>query len=400
MRRFPYFTVGFFCVYAVASLQPYLALALRYKGLSPSQTGIALSVFEAAGIAGPFVFGYFADRWGRYKPGLIAAHIVLFLCLIPLLLFRNPLLIALSMAALGAGFRSLFPLFDAVTTISIGDSGDYGRLRCAGSASFIVMMLLFQFSPLPKPDTPASAVSWFGVTGLCSLTAILIIPAGFTNIAGRNAPERPPETERRRNGNRFWTPLLILGLLMIAFSRLAMTSVNSFFSLFLREAVHWDALGIMLSLSAGSEIPLMFLSKPLIRRFGPLPLLAVSSAATSIRLGIYGLFPVKGCIIIAQLFHSLCYGLFYPAGIAFITACVPPERRALGMSLYLSLGNGLPTFVGTILGGFIIERLGYSAMFGVFALFPLGALGIFALILNVRKGYALPCPLDTKDNLT
>jgi PPP family 3-phenylpropionic acid transporter len=387
MRKFPYFTVGFFCIYAVSSLQPYLSLMLRFKGLSPSQTGIVLGVFEAAGIVGPFIFGYFADRWGRYKPGLIAAHAVIFVCLIPLLTFNNLLLIAFCMAALGAGFRSMFPLFDAVTTLSIGEAGDYGRLRCAGSVSFIVMMMLFQFSPLPKPDTPIAVAGWFGVTGVCSLISTLIIPAELTNTASRSGQSGMPGVSSglRRRGKGFWTPLLILGLLMIALSRLAMTSVNSFFPLFLKEAVQWDALGSMLSLSAGSEIPLMFLSKPLIRRFGPLPLLAISSAATTIRLALYGLFPFKGCIAAAQLFHSLCYGLFYPSGIAFITACVPPERRALGMSLYLSLGNGLPTFIGAILGGFIIEHLGYSAMFGIFALFPLGTLALYAVIVKAKN---------------
>jgi PPP family 3-phenylpropionic acid transporter len=383
MKGFPYFTVGFFCIYSVASLQPYLPLLLRAKGLSPSLTGILLGIFEAAGIVGPFAFGYFADRWGRYKPGLILTHILMFLCLIPLLLFRNPLLIAPCMVLFGAGFRSTFPLFDAITTINIGDSGNYGKLRTAGSVSYILMMLFFQVSSLLRPDVPGSIILWFGITALAALISVLIIPADYTNTGSRSAQERS-QPEAVRSGKSFWSPLLIMGLIIIALSRLAMTSVNSFFSLFMKEAVHWDALGIMFALSAGSEVPLMFLSQKLIRRFGPLPLLALSSLATTIRLTIYALLPFKGWIILAQLLHSLCYGVFYPAGIAFITACVPPERRGLGMSLYLSIGNGLPTFIGTILGGFIIEHLGYSAMFGVFAVFPLISLGLYLLMRTAQ----------------
>jgi PPP family 3-phenylpropionic acid transporter len=98
------------------------------------------------------------------------------------------------------------------------------------------------------------------------------------------------------------------------------------------------------------------------------------SGAITIRLLLYALFPTPAGIIAAQCMHSLCYGLFHPAAITFISSCVPPERRALGMSLYLSLGTGLPNLIGNIAGGFIIENLGYHALFGLFALFPVIAI--------------------------
>lgn len=383
MKGFPYFTLGFFCIYSVAALQPYLPLLLRAQGLSPSLTGILLGVFEAAGMGGPFIFGSAADRWGRYKPGLILSHVLILLCLAPLFLLRNPLLIALCMAVMGAGFRSTFPLFDAITTINLGDSGDYGKLRSAGSISYILLMLFFQVPSPLRPETPLRIILWFGGAGLIALISVLIIPGNLTNGGSRPPPGRT-QPGRARSGKGFWSPLLIMGLIIIAFSRLAMTSVNSFFSLFMKEALQWDALGIMFALSAGSEVPLMFLSHRLICRFGPLPLLAASSGAIVLRLALYALFPFKGCIILGQLLHSLCYGAFYPAGIAFMSACVPPERRALGMSLYLSIGTGLPTFIGTILGGLIIEHQGYSAMFGVFSLFPLVSLGVHFLLIRLK----------------
>jgi PPP family 3-phenylpropionic acid transporter len=377
-----YFALGFFCTYIVLSLQPYLPLMLRGKGFNPSMVGILLGLFEAAGIAGPFVFSFFADRWGRYKPGLIITHLMIFACLPPLLFFRNPLVIALFMALMGAGLRSIFPLFDAMCTISIGDSGDYGKLRTAGSASYIMMMLFFQFSPLLRPNTPFNIICWLGITTLVSLAAIACIPARYTNTGGRS-PQSPDRT--RRTGGSFWSPMLILGLVIIALSRLSMVSIHSFFSMFLVEYLRWDAVGMLSAIATGCEIPLMFLSKKLISRFGALSLLALASAAIMVRLGIFALLPVKGWIIAAQFLHSLCYGLFYPAGISFIAGCVPPERRALGMTLFVSIGTGLPTFAGTILGGFIIEYLGYRPLFGIFSAFSLAALGIYALIILAKK---------------
>jgi PPP family 3-phenylpropionic acid transporter len=47
------------------------------------------------------------------------------------------------------------------------------------------------------------------------------------------------------------------------------------------------------------------------------------------------------------------------------------------MSLYLSLGTGLPTLVGNILGGYIIDHGGYRVLFGSFIVFPVLALGLY-----------------------
>jgi PPP family 3-phenylpropionic acid transporter len=39
------------------------------------------------------------------------------------------------------------------------------------------------------------------------------------------------------------------------------------------------------------------------------------------------------------------------------------------MSLYLSLGTGVPTLIGNLAGGFIVEYFGYRQLFMSFALF-------------------------------
>jgi PPP family 3-phenylpropionic acid transporter len=168
-----------------------------------------------------------------------------------------------------------------------------------------------------------------------------------------------------------------------------MASINSFFSLFIVEYMQWNAVGFMWALASVSEIPFMFLSRRLVNRFGALPILTFAAAMVTVRLSVYAIFPYKGGIIAAQLLHSLCYGLFHPAAITFISSAVPPERRALGMSLYLSLGSGLPNLIGSILGGFIVEHAGYRALFGIFALFPITALGLYFFVAkNPRRGYS------------
>jgi PPP family 3-phenylpropionic acid transporter len=121
----------------------------------------------------------------------------------------------------------------------------------------------------------------------------------------------------------------------------------------------------------------MFLSGRLIRRFGPEKLLAFSAAGIGIRLSLYAFFPFRPVVLAAQTLHALCFGLFHPAAVALIAGCVPPERRALGMSLYLSLGTGFPAFLGNILGGLVLEQWGYTVLFSSFVIFPLLAVVFF-----------------------
>jgi PPP family 3-phenylpropionic acid transporter len=343
-----------------------------------------LGIFEGAGIAGPFLFGYFADTWGRYKPGLISVFILLLISAIPLAVWINPVISALFLGIMAIGFRTIIPLMDAVTTINLGSGGDYGKIRTVGSASFIVMVLFLQWTPFLRPDTPLNIALWISITSLAALCSMAMIPSQYTGT-GRPPPAVTPHVMKTGTNRRIWSPLFIIGLIIIALSRLAMAPVNGFLSLYVTEYIHWNAVGLVWALSSAAEVPFMYISGRIIRRFGAFRLLAFTTVAVGLRLLIYTLFPLRGGIIIAQLLHSLCYGLFHPAAISFISSCVPPERRALGMSLYLSLGTGLPTLAGNILGGYIIDHSGYRTLFGSFMGFPVLALGLYLFTSLHRK---------------
>ncbi|MDR0555194.1 MAG: MFS transporter [Treponema sp.] len=381
----PYITSYF----VFAAVTPYLSLLIRGLGYSPAVVGMLLGVFEGAGIAGPFIFGYFADRWGRYKPGLILVYLLVIAGAAPLTFLTHPVLSAVFLAILAIGFRSSLPLLDAITTINLGKGGNYGKIRTAGSVSFIVFVLFLQLTPILRPNTSAHISLWIGVTSALALLSMSFIPAArAVTSASRHKASSPDGGYIRRGKGRLWSPLLVLGLVIMFLNRIAMTPVYTFFPLYLVESLHWDAVGLMFALGSASEVPVMYISHRLIRRFGPLPLLTFSAAAVGIRLGIYALFPFKGAVIAAQLLHSLCFGLFHPSAVAFITDCVPPERRALGITLYLSLGSGLPSLVGNCIGGFIVDFVGYQALFSVFTVFPFIALGLYLAVELTKRNMA------------
>jgi PPP family 3-phenylpropionic acid transporter len=99
------------------------------------------------------------------------------------------------------------------------------------------------------------------------------------------------------------------------------------------------------------------------------------------RLLLWALFPYKAAIIAAQLLHSLCFGIYHPAAVQFISSVFPAEKRGIGMPVYLALGSGLPALIGNMVGGVIVETTGYRPLFAIYA----GTAAVGVLIFFVTR---------------
>jgi PPP family 3-phenylpropionic acid transporter len=379
--------VTLFFVYGI--IPPYLPILVSKLGYNTSLVGVLLAIFEGAGICGPFIFGHAADRSGKYKDKVILAYVLTAAGAVPLALLVHPVLSAVFIALLALGFRSALPLMESLATLGPDGKKNYGKIRMSGSISFICLMLFLQWIPVLRPDTPINISRWIVIATATALLVLLALPSRYTSIGSRHGeiPEKdvPAKNAPVAGRREIWTPVFIFGFVTIFLSRLAMTPINSFLSLYLVDYLQWDAVGMVWALASVVEIPFLYVSDRLIRRFGAMPILAFTAAAVGIRLLLYVIFPSKAGVIVAQLLHSLCYGLFHPAGIAFIADHVPPRHRAYGMTLYLSLGLGLPTFIGNFIGGFIADHGGYPLLFGSFSVFAALGLALYPVHLMREK---------------
>jgi PPP family 3-phenylpropionic acid transporter len=396
--------IGAFLVPCV--LSPYIAILIRGYGYSHSVLGVLLALCEAAAIASPFVMGFFADRFRCYRPVLFISLLTSLLCGVILVLSKNLLLCAIVLPVLSFGYRAVQPLIDAISTIKLGKEGNYGKYRAIGSITFFTFVVFFQYTPIMRPNTSSNIAFWVALNSLISFILLALIPRPYFINSKEPARELPPPPVKNYHAggagvkaapvslslrygaaHNLWSPLFITGFSIIFLNRLAMSPVSGFMSLYVLEHLRWEAVGLMWALSSGSEIPFIFLSKRLIRRFNDMPLMAFATAAILVRYAILVLFPSKAGVVISQLTHSVCYGVFHPAAVSFIARCVPPEQRALGMSLYLSLGTGVPTLIGAFAGGFIVESHGYRALFAIFSIFAALALLLYFI---TRKYTARP----------
>lgn len=364
----------YFMIYSVTS--PYLQLILRRLGYGPAAIGLLLGFYELVGIAGPIVLARAADSAGKFKPFLYGTHLAMLAAAAILATIRSPAAIIVSLSLLALGLKTPGPVLDSSALIAIEAERaagrkviDYGALRAIGSAGYVLIVLILQ--AIPGYDGAPPLVMAIVMAGfmLLSMASIAIFPEMGKGKA--HSGKKPL--------NLSWVDApFVVGLITIALGRLAMAPTGSFFSLYLVEELDWYAVGGMYALAAIAEIPMMLVAWRFMRRHSPMSAIAISSAAIVVRLLIYALVPTKGGVVAAQLLHSLCYGLFQPASVAFVNLKTPPAERTTGMALLLGIGIGLPAFIGSALGGFIVEAVGYRWLFASFCVFAAASLALYA----------------------
>jgi len=371
--RFGLNYLAFFAIYGISS--PYLQLMVRRLGYSPAAVGLFLGFFELIGITGPIYLGQIADRFGRLRPFLFASTAMILVGLGLLVPFRVPLITLLSLALLSLGLKTPVPVLDTALLRAIEFSSkegqkvpNYGLLRAIGSVGFVVVTIVTQSIPgFDSSPTGAMALA-MGILACLFFASLFALPEIGTTHA---------RSERIVFSFKWLDSTYLLGLGVIALGRFAMAPIGSFFSMYLTEELRWHAVGAMSALAAICEIPFIILSWKFIQRKSPMLAVAIASCAIVVRLFIYALFPSPGGAVAGQMLHSLCYGLFQPAALAFVNLKTPPADRTTGMALYMGLGMGLPTFLGSALGGVVVETFGYRWLFGSYTFFALASLVVF-----------------------
>lgn len=377
------FALHFFFLFAnTAVFFPYFPLYLRARGFSHAQVGLLLGVLRFAGIAGPLLIGGMADRTRRYRLLLQLSLTASVLFMVPLQFLGSVWAFVPFVVFIGAGYGALIPLSDALANRELPDPiHSYGRVRLFGSLGFIVCSLALQLFRLIDSSSSLSILLNFAVVSAIYLAAMFFLPArcSVPAEAGRSGGPKP------RFGGPFW-----FGILIIFLGAFTMTGVNSFFSLYVQEGLGWNrSVSLLWAIGAAAEAPLFYYSGRLIHRWGLRATFLASLAAMIVRMLIYALAPVLWIVAAAQLLHSLTFGLFQASIIQFVNRTVPRSRIALGIAVANTLGWGLSSLIGSMVGGYLIEKLGFS-LFHV--LYALPAAAGLVLLSASRKGMRAAAP--------
>ena len=183
---------------------------------------------------------------------------------------------------------------------------------------------------------------------------------------------RPPEV-------RPWPALwaLVIGFFMI----LVDSTIVSVATPAILEDLHTDVGSVIWVTSAyllAYAVPLLVTGR-LGDRVGPKKVYLTGLALFTLASVWCGFTTSIGMLIVARVFQGLGASMMTPQTMAVITRIFPPDKRGRAMSLWGATA-GVATLVGPILGGVLVDGLGWQWIFFINA--PIGVIG-FVLAMRL-----------------
>ena len=372
-RPLPTFLAVYGLLYAAFGVQsPFLPALLSGRGLHAEEIGIVLAASTAIRVlAGPAV-GHMADRQRRHTLTLCACSLVAAVAglgYVTVRGFSGLLLVALVQAAMLA---PIVPLSDALATTAArrsetgeGTPFQYGWLRAAGSAAFIVGTML---SGWRASGTGLASIVWFSGTLL-----------GIGGAAALLLPKIPsaPTLSNHLSGSttRDWASLLQIPafrlLLIIAALVEGSHALHDSFSV-----IRWRAAGVGLpvisalwSESVLSEVLVFLVIGPrLVRLLTPGGAMAVAAVAGIVRWTVAAFTTSPVILAFVQPLHGFTFALLHLAAMQVIVQGVPLRLAATAQAIYGTLCIGLATALLTLASGVLYARMGGAAFLVMAAL--------------------------------
>ncbi|MBX6314883.1 MAG: MFS transporter [Isosphaeraceae bacterium] len=142
-----------------------------------------------------------------------------------------------------------------------------------------------------------------------------------------------------------------------------------------------------MTLSQVLEITGLALLPALLRRLGYRKVLGLGIAAWVVYYALMATRPSLGVALLVVPLHGVAIALFHVAGPMFLDSQAPADRRASAQGLYLVMTSGLGCFLGNLLAGEIIGRIGAvdGRAFLVPCLINLAVLAAFTATFRPRE---------------
>ena len=349
-----------FAAFGVAS--PFLPGLLQQDGLRPGSLGIVLAGGTAVRLlAGPFG-GRLADRLGRPSAvlgGFTAAAAVVALGYahargLPLLL-----LVSVIHASLLA---PLTPIADALTLGSAdgGRSFEYGWVRAAGSAAFIVGTLA---SGYLVGTEGLGVIVWLNAGLLAAASCLgLLLP---DQVAGTATADATAEAGSLRSLLELPTFVRLMAVAALVGGSHALH--DGF------EVIRWRSAGmsasqasILWSISVAAEVLVFtFLGRRILEKLGAGRAIILSACAGVVRWGLAARtawFPVMAFV---EPLHGLTFALLHLACMDVIGRVVPKRLASTAQTFYATVAMGATAALVTLASGPLYARFGPGAFWAM-----------------------------------
>ena len=374
---------------ANCSLRGLTAVFLSYHGLTDGQIGYTSSLIYFCTITLSLLLSAWADRHplSPLKRTVSALFLLALAAAGVLYLLPLPVLLMMVVYALDCCFHNCADSILNALMMQYVDNGipaRYGWPRGVGSITYATMAWVLGI--LMERYTPNIILPVFLLMCGLSLVAILTLPDP--------GPRKLRESGRKVSYIEMLRSNPTLVLLLCACIQAGMGQCAG--STFLIRVVEKlggtsEELGLAMFIQAGVELPAMFASSWLLKRFSARVLLTLSFCAGGLKMLMLALVPSLPLLYGVMAFSVFCFGIFGFASVLFVNSIAGEQEKVRAQSLLsLCYTSGAGGILGNLLAGALIGPLGVSNLLLVSA--GLCACGAGVMLLCLRQ-YRIQFPM-------
>jgi MFS transporter, PPP family, 3-phenylpropionic acid transporter len=346
---------------------PYVPRLLQEHGLSPEAIGAVLAAGTAIRLAAGPAAGRLADRLDATYlvfAGSAAAAAIAGMAYLPAHGFRPLLAVVLLQ---GAALAPLAPLADAIVLASAGPvriGFDYGWMRGAGSAAFIVGAIL-----------SGQLIGHFSLSPMIFLNAALLTGTATLAVVIPRLPPQPvsPSSTMSESvsvcvlwGLRPFRRVVLVASLVLGshalHDGLAMIRWND-------AGIAPGTAGLLWSESVAAEVLVfLFIGRPVVDRLGPAGAAVLAATAGALRWAVSAQTAALVAIVAIQPLHGVTFALLHLACMRRLAQIVPPHLSATALTVYGLLGIGAASALLTLCSGWLYATIGAHAFWVMVAL--------------------------------
>ena len=363
---------------ANCTLRGLTAVFLTYHGFSDAQIGYTSSLVYCLTITLSLLLSAWADRHpnsplkrtitGLFLCGLAAAAV---LYALPV-----PMLMLMLVYALNCCFHNCADSILNALMMQYVDNGipaRYGWPRGVGSITYATMAWVL--GVLMERYTPDIILPIF--LGLC----------GLSLLALAFLPDPGPRKLREKQAKVSYVhmlknnPTLVLLLVACILSGMGQTSATTFLIRVVEKLGGTSKeLGVAMFIQAGVELPMMFASGWLLKRFSARGLLVLSFFSSGLRLVMLRFAPNLPVLYGIMFFSMFCFGIYGFASVLFVNSIAGPQEKVRAQSLLsLCYTGGIGGILGNLLAGVLIGPLGVDRVLVLSAALCMAGAGVMVL---------------------
>lgn len=357
---------------------PFFGLFYQQLGIPSPQIGILSGLPSIITLLGAALWTGAADFTHRHKRillvTLIGAVISLWLVLHGTIFWA-----LLPVVCLFSFFLApAYPLADNAVLHQLGSErkNEFGRQRILGS-----------FAAGMTGPLVSTLVDRTGIRSAfyCAI-AFLGLGTGFATRMKMDHPEETPAVPGESISYWNGLKLLIRDRRLAFFLLIVLLGMTARSTSMIYLYMHMNAmgapksiLGLTMTVLTIGEVPFLFYSDRLLKRWGTRGLMIASLACTTIMLFTFAWMRTPWLGIAIHLLHGVSYSGMWMAGVSFANRLAPPGLSATSQGLFNAVFNGLGFFGGSIFGGLLYDRYGGGRLFFWAAILACAALVLFVL---------------------